>query len=195
MTKILFDQSLPILKPVRVEAQMLANKRSEPSRLDATSRAYLDRVLALTNVCPRMKHDFDGFMIGYNIVRAVEEASEINGVSQDLLLAVIAAESRCNANAVSRAGAMGLMQITPRTARSLGIEQLFSIQQNIFGGAKYLARLLDKYNGDVRLALAAYNSGPGIVKRYQGLPPYSETSKYVGKVMAFRTRFGQIKRS
>lgn len=114
-----------------------------------------------------------------------EEAASTYGISVDLLKAVAKAESNFNPDAVSHAGAMGVMQLMPGTASSLGVTDPFDARQNIMGGAKYLKSNLDKYNGDVSLALAAYNAGPGSVQKYGGVPPYAETQNYVKKVTSY----------
>lgn len=103
-------------------------------------------------------------------------------VDVSLLKAVAQAESAFDTNAVSGCGAMGIMQLMPATAESLGVEDPFDAQQNITGGAKMLAYLLDDYNGNVTLALAAYNAGSGSVQKYGGVPPYQETLNYIRKI-------------
>lgn len=111
-----------------------------------------------------------------------EEVAEEYGVNVNLLKAVAQAESGFDANAVSSCGAMGIMQLMPATANSLGVEDPYDARQNITGGAKMLAYLLDDYNGNVTLALAAYNAGSGAVRKYGGVPPYSETQNYIRKI-------------
>ncbi len=115
----------------------------------------------------------------------IEQAAEKYGVDPDLIEAVIQAESNYDADAVSSAGAQGLMQLMPATARSLGVTDAFDPAQNINGGVKLLSQLLNQYDGNVKLALAAYNAGPGAVAKYDGIPPYNETQKYVTRVLDF----------
>lgn len=112
----------------------------------------------------------------------IQQYANQHGVSPDLVRAVIQAESGFNPRAISRKGAMGLMQLMPATARDLGVNNPFHPEQNIRGGTRYLAMLLARYNQDVHLALAAYNAGPGSVERYGAVPPYRETQNYVKKI-------------
>ncbi|HEX3039941.1 MAG TPA: lytic transglycosylase domain-containing protein, partial [Caproiciproducens sp.] len=112
-------------------------------------------------------------------------ASEEYNVPENLLKAVAKAESGFDADAVSRCGAQGIMQLMPSTAASLGVQDSFDPEQNIMGGAKYLSWMLDRYNGDAELALAAYNAGSGNVAKYGGVPPFKETRSYVAKVMGY----------
>jgi hypothetical protein len=109
-----------------------------------------------------------------------------------LVKAIIAAESGFNPNAVSHVGAQGLMQLMPRTAKSLGVEDAFNPEHNINGGVKYFKKLLDRFGGDVQLALAAYNAGSRKVHKYRGVPPFSETQNYIEKVFKFHTDFKKI---
>ncbi len=113
-----------------------------------------------------------------------KKAASTYGVSEKILKAVAKQESDFNLTAVSKAGAMGVMQLMPATAKELGVADPFDAEQNIMGGAKLLAQNLKQFGGDLKLALAAYNAGPGAVKKYDGIPPYKETQNYVKNIMA-----------
>lgn len=112
----------------------------------------------------------------------VQEAGRRHDIDPELIRAVIRQESGFNPLAVSRKGAQGLMQLMPETARRLGVQDVFDPAENVLGGAKLLRQLMDRYEGDLDLALAAYNAGEGAVERYGGLPPYRETVHYVDRI-------------
>lgn len=120
-----------------------------------------------------------------NYDRYIAEAARTHGVSFSLIKAIIRAESAFDPHAVSSKGACGLMQIMPATARELGVADPFDPRENILGGARYLRELLNQFGGNVTLALAAYNAGPGTVQSVNGVPPYDETQTYVRTVLKY----------
>ena len=111
------------------------------------------------------------------------------GVEEAIVRAIIHAESAFNPSALSHAGAQGLMQLMPATARRFGVADSYDAGQNIRGGVQYLAWLLKRFNGDLTLAAAGYNAGEGAVDRYKGVPPYSETQRYVQRVGVLAERY------
>jgi soluble lytic murein transglycosylase-like protein len=117
-----------------------------------------------------------------NVRDLLARAGAQHNIDVELLASVVKAESGGHADAVSRAGARGLMQLMPATAHALGVQDVFQPDQNIAGGAAYLDSLLKRYKNDLNLALAAYNAGPGAVDRYHGVPPFRETRAYVVRV-------------
>lgn len=121
----------------------------------------------------------------------ISEASQTHGVPFSLLKALIKAESDFNPRAVSNAGARGLMQLMPENIKTLKIKNPFDPKENIMGGTQYLKQLINRFNGRLQLALAAYNAGPAVVEKYQRIPPFRETENFVKQVMEYYSLFNK----
>lgn len=139
------------------------------------NQALIEATAGQTNLQPASKSQ---------IMNVVSQISKKYEVDENLVKALIKQESGFNPKAKSKAGAMGLMQLMPSTAKNLGVKDPYNTVQNVEGGVKYLKSMLNKYNGNVILALAAYNAGPGAVDKYHGIPPYKETQNYVKSILA-----------
>lgn len=122
---------------------------------------------------------------GTDFDEIIKRAAETYNIPEKLISSIIKQESNFNPTATSSAGATGLMQLMPGTAKYLGVTNSLDPEQNIMGGAKYISQMLSQFDGNIETALAAYNAGPGTVKKYDGIPPYKETQNYVQKVMNY----------
>ncbi len=132
-----------------------------------------------------LKKKYDGF---------IKNVAAKYGVEAPLIHSIILAESNYNEFAISSKGAVGLMQLMPETARDYGVKNLYNPTENIEGGVRYLKHLMDYYNRDLELSLAAYNAGPEAVAKYGGVPPYPETKRYIKKVKTYLSQTKAIKR-
>jgi soluble lytic murein transglycosylase-like protein len=166
----------------------------DPSRLSGTSFGALVQA-ALASQGGQPATDPDGIAMAQapnapapmapgEIDRLVSANAATWNVDPSLIKAIIANESGFNANATSNVGAQGLMQLMPGTASGLGVTDAYDPAQNVWGGTRYIRGLLDRFGGNVELAVAAYNAGPGAVEKYNGVPPYAETQNYVQNVLA-----------
>lgn len=117
------------------------------------------------------------------VANLVRQSAAKYGIDSKLALAVAKTESNLNPSAVSPVGAVGVMQLMPETASGLGVNNVYNPEENIDGGVRYLKQMLTEFGGDVTKAVAAYNAGPEAVRKYQGIPPYTETRDYVAKVL------------
>lgn len=126
---------------------------------------------------------------GFEFVGEVMRVASLHEISPALITAIIHAESNFNPKAISYAGAKGLMQINAPTQRYLKLKNVYDPIQNIEAGTRYLRELIDVFGGNLVLAIAAYNAGPGAVKKWSGVPPYSETKSYIRKVLAYYDQY------
>lgn len=170
-----------------------ANGITEYTNIRPSGRRYqvLFTYISTCYACDiRSKVNFSTTRLNRDAYRAEIAAAAIEfSVDEALLRAVVHAESAFNPNALSNKGAQGLMQLMPGTADDMGVDNPFDATQNIRGGAQYLAYLLKNFQGDERLAVAAYNAGPGNVQKYGGVPPFDETRVYVSRVHTLRDRY------
>jgi soluble lytic murein transglycosylase-like protein len=184
LKKCIFGALLCVLTPVAQGQELAVVQRADgvfvfsnnPDRqrqpLAGTTRPAPQRSWRQATVAPR------------ELRQRITDHALAQDIDPRLVEAVIRVESAFNARALSHKGAMGLMQLMPDTADDLGVENAFDVDENLRGGTTYLRQLLDRFDGDVELALAGYNAGPGAVEKYRGVPPYRETSDYVRRILA-----------
>ncbi len=159
--------------------------------LNINKRYKKVKVIKILNVVKSGNSNYDRKYIytKYKIDNLLKKAAQTYNLDYNLLKAVAVTESDLHHNVKSNKGAIGVMQLMPETARRFGVKNLNSLEENIQGGARYLKFLLKEFNGNAKLALAAYNAGENNIKKYNGIPPFPETKKYLRKVFALYRRF------
>ena len=180
----LFLSALPLCADIYmyIDKDGVAHFTNVPTSSDTDYRVYIrERSRKTSDTYSSERYD-----------RYITKASQQHGVSFPLLKAIIKAESDFNPRAVSKKGALGLMQIMPKNLKSLQIANPFDPLENIMGGARYFKKLLKRFNGELSLSLAAYNAGPSAVDIYKTIPPFKETRDYVEKVMKFYYSFKHL---
>lgn len=185
------QDNLPVFHPTAVELHAMFDlsplwgdfdfSATRPGETDGTEAKTLEVDTAEANdSIPVVDPPFHNFVL---------QAAQEYGVDVALIRAIIMAESNYNPRAVSNRGAQGLMQLMPSTARWLGVDDSFNPAANIDAGVRYFKRLLDRFKGDIKLALAAYNAGSRYVRKYNGVPPFKATRTYIKKVMDYHRHF------
>lgn len=172
---------IPIKRPSRtrrVSASAQKNTSTEKADFDATLKNVAGTLLS-----PVTTQNIDMRSVMGRIEQAITNAAKRYNIDYELIKGVIKAESDFDPTCVSSAGAMGLMQLMPSNVKEYGISDPFNIEQNIDAGTRHLRDMINRYNGDLTLGLAAYNAGPGNVEKYGGIPPFKETQNYVPKVL------------
>lgn len=180
------DLTLMRIGSIETNFNKLLNEKKEVTEAGAEFKEILDKTIdAETDkkTTATTKNDFEDL---------IEKHAAKNGLDPDFIKAIVKQESGFNPNATSKCGAMGLMQLMPATAKGLGVTDAYNPEENIMGGIKYFKSMLNKFNQDPELALAAYNAGPGAVQKYGNIPPYRETQNYVKNIMA---NYNNIKNS
>ena len=191
LAQVIIDQMSRIDNTIDASSALSAlkehNNNARAAQFGATNLRSFDNFRNNTGAFARNESQeicFDMFSPG---VRQwsdiIAKASEEFGIDKFLIAAVIDTESSGRANAVSHAGASGLMQLMPGTAKDMGVADVFNPLQNVMGGTRYLREMLNRFGGDLKLALAAYNAGPGNVQRFGGVPPFRETQNYISRIM------------
>ncbi len=164
-------KTLPMTSPIFLNRSKYSLQKPMQLKIDADIPTFSPSINSLNRL-----NKYEDF---------IEEASNTYKIDKNIIKSVILAESAANEKAVSSQKAKGLMQLLDSTAKDLGVNNIWDPKENILGGTKYLADLLRQYSGDIKLALAGYNAGPGNVEKYNGIPPFEETKNYVARVIGY----------
>lgn len=164
-----------------INIELCSNTAQQPAAINNTAAYSVSPAINSGSV----KLEASGLSCSADLDAIFNEAASKYGVDAKFLKAIAKCESDFSTECTSRSGAMGIMQLMPQTAASLGVTNAYDPYQNIMGSARYISEKLTQYNGDKSLALAAYNAGSGNVAKYGGIPPFKETQNYVAKVMAY----------
>ncbi len=190
-------RSISLRSPLGIAEALLREVGSGAEDSSKELNTHLDfDAVRLNRIQPAMRHAINRYSrhsASAEIDAIILRAAERFDINPDLVRAVVHCESGGDTNAVSSKGAKGLMQLMDATADELGVNDPFDPEQNIFGGASYLRQMLDRYQGNSTLALAAYNAGPAAVDKNNGVPPYKETKDYIRRVMEHYHRRSQLK--
>ncbi len=175
----IFNQMLQL----QLGQQMPLNEQAINSSSSDLKSLFLNQPVSYTPEYESIQNQIKSNQTNSDFDELIEGAANKYGIDADLIRSVIEVESSFNPNAISHAGAQGLMQLMPGTAQALGVQDAFDPRENIEGGTRYLRDMLNQYNGNTELALAAYNAGPGNVARYNGVPPFEETRQYINRIL------------
>ena len=179
------DNDNSLIKEVNEANTIETNENAKPAKAVEENRRKREAI--------ELKSKIELKSQSANVDEIIETFSDKYGVDSDFIKAIIKQESGFNPKATSKKGAMGLMQLMPKTAKSLGVTNAYNPWENIEGGVKHINRLLKKYDNNYELALAAYNAGEGAVKRYGGIPPYKETQNYVNSIISSFNKLKEAK--
>lgn len=175
-----FEKYYSTIAKERIDKEGGNNKKSDTSAAAEPVKVKADAITTKT-VSPTT----DSLKRLEKYENYIDEASKKYGIDKNIIRSVILTESAAKSKAVSKANAKGLMQLIDTTAEDMGVTNSFDPKQNIFGGTKYLAKMLRQYNGDLKLSLAAYNAGPQNVDKHNGVPPFDETKNYIARVLGY----------